>query len=138
MEKVKELFKEAVNRQYYQDGVINGIKTFSNYLCESEKPKTKEYIQKVEIALISSYLDQVRKLKESKQPQFIFTENREAYIDILRANEWSQEDYVYLYEAEQLEGLSTPVVHYMGRYTFNPKYDEVRKMERSRTFKNKD
>jgi len=138
MEKVKELFKEAVNRQYYQDGVINGIKTFSNYLCESEKPKTKEYIQKVEIALISSYLDQVRKLKESKQPQFIFTENREAYIDIIKANNWSQEDYVYLYEAEQLRGLSTPIVRYMGNYSNNPNYDEVRKMERSRTFKNKD
>lgn len=138
MAKVAEIVKTALIRKTYQDGVINGIKLLSNSLVDSKEIKNNEFIQKMEIALISLYLEQARKLQEAKQNQFIFSENREAYIKILKDNKWTQEDYIYLFDKAQLRNLSNPVIKYMGQYSKNPKLDEVRKMERARTFTNKD
>lgn len=137
MAKVSEIVKTALIRKAHQEGVISGIKLFSNYLVETMIIEDCEKITKMGELLIISFLEQARKLQELKQPQYIFAEHRRAYIDHLESRNWKQQDYIYLRDALQLGGTISPVVHYVGSYTNNPNYDAVRKMERARTFKNK-
>lgn len=138
MKSASKKLETAFIKKSFQDGVIQGVRLLSTSLIESKVIEELEPVKKMADSIISAFIEKMKNLERSKQPEFVFAENREAYIEHIKCRNWTQDFYIYLYDPDQLRGLDTPIIHYVGNYTNNPKYEAVRKMERARTFKNKE
>lgn len=129
--------ERAFIKKSFQDGVIQGVKLLSNAIIGSQIIDEPALLNNLTESIIRDFTKRMDDLEKSKEPQYIFSDSRQTYIEHIRVRNWTQKDYIYLHDAEQLRGTKSPIVHYVGNYSNNPKYDEVRRMERDRTFKNK-
>jgi len=134
---IEKKLEKALVKKSFQDGVIQGIRLLSNSILEKGMEVDNFVLERLTDLTIKEVTKRFKDLEVSKQPQYIFAENRGAYIEHIKAREWTQAFYIYLYAPSQLRGIANPIIHYVGNYSNNPSYDSVRRMERERTFTNK-